>query len=116
MMIEGALTYNAYNTFISTLNTNNVGTKTLWTTTWLKASTPISGWFYLAQAVIAINALSVFGFIFYLAGKGIVFFRFAQAGLMWPLFEIPLLGVAYTNYKACSSLSSSNFAGTTDTD
>lgn len=69
----------------------------------------------LSKAVIAMNAISVFAAILAMAGKGLIFFRFAQGALMWPLIEIPLLYVAYSNYSACSTLSSSNFVGTTDT-
>lgn len=38
MAISGYLTYSAYNTFVTTLSTENVATKTLWTTSWLKTS------------------------------------------------------------------------------
>lgn len=114
MLLEGVANYMAYDSFVTTLNTNNVGTKTLWTTTWLKASTPLRGWFYLSQSVIALSSVSVLGFIFNLAGLPIVFFTFTRLALIWPIIMIPLVGVAYTQYVGCSSLSSSNFTGTTD--
>jgi len=55
------------------------------------------------------------GYMILAAGKQVLFYRFIQFGLLWPILEIPLVGLTYTTYKACSSLTSTNFQGTTDT-
>jgi hypothetical protein len=115
MAISGYLTYNAYNTFVTTLNSENVSTKTLWTTSWLKSSTPLSIWFSYSYAILFMNILSVLGFIAQLisgSSPSAVFFRLLQASLIWPVISIPLYIVTITGYTDCTSLSSSNFTGT----
>lgn len=113
MLINGYLTYSAYNTFATTLNTNNVSTKTLWTTSWLKSSTPISVWFAYSYAVMFMNGMSVIGFLAQLkGGPSTIFFRLVQASLVWPIITIPLYLVTLTKYSDCSTLSSANFTGT----
>lgn len=48
MVVDGFLTYSGYNSFGDKLNTNNVDTKTLWTTDYIKDSEPISKWYTAA--------------------------------------------------------------------
>lgn len=96
MLLDGALTYNAYNSHVTSLNTNNVGTITTWTTSWLQASTPLNTWFYLAYGLMVMNGISLLGVMVNAAGKEVLFYRFTQFGLMWPIIEIPLVGLTYT--------------------
>lgn len=97
MTIAGVLTYNAYNTFITTLNTENVATKTLWTTSWLKTSTPVVVWFNYAYITIFMNAIGVFGYMAQLkSGDSGFFFRTCQLTLVWPIITIPMWIVTMT--------------------
>ena len=113
MIVTGALTYNAFSSFASTLNSNNP-TKTLWSTSWLKSSSPLSGWFTFGYILITFNSVSFLGFVasLFAGDTSVVFYRVAQLALLYPVITVPFAILAYTNYNTCSSLSSSNFTGT----
>lgn len=56
---------------------------------------------------------SAFFYLIELAlGPSVLFFRSTQIALFWPIMTIMLLIVSFTNYSACSALTSSNFTGT----
>lgn len=113
MFIDGLLILNAYNSFVTTLNTNNVSSKTLWTESWLKSTNPIAGWYYLAYGLIVMNGFTLFFFLINTFTEKMLFFRMTQFSLFYPIMSITFSGVAYTNYKQCSSLNSDALTGTT---
>ena len=99
MIIEGYLTYNAFTSHMSTLNTSNTG-KTLWTVSWLEGTQPLSGWMWLSYILIATNSWTFVGYLISLASPdAMAFFRFSQLSLMWPIMTISFTLAAYFNYK-----------------
>jgi len=112
MFIDGFLILNAYNSFVTTLNTNNVSSKTLWTESWLKSTNPVAGWYYLAYGLIFMNGITLTGFLVNLMTEKMLFFRITQFSLFYPVMSVVFTGAAYTNYKQCSSLNADALTGT----
>lgn len=117
--IAGGLTYNAFTSWASDAVTKKVTNNTAWTTSYVEGAAPMANNIQYAQLQSGLN----FGILFWgvinklLGGNGglinMIWYRYAQLSLLWPLVNIGVAFNAENGYKTCGDLTTTQFDSTT---
>lgn len=105
LLVDGYLTYNAYDTLATNLVTNKLS-GTSWTTSTVKSTQPISYWIYSSYVAMGLESISVLGWLMGAMGNKKAFFKIAKMAMLFPLIEAAMWSFTYFSYTACSSATS----------
>jgi len=115
--IAAGLTYNAYNSFATTLYNARTTNNTAWTTSWITSTKPVSYWINSSYWGMFLQFFSVVGWILGIAGMKGPFLMLFQVSQAFPALELIAWLYTYMSYTACdsSTLTSTQFNKTTTT-
>jgi hypothetical protein len=119
MVIAAGLTTNSFNGWITDVIAAKVTNNTAWTTSYMTGADPVSSWFTAAytQSSLHFGMVVWFGLNQVLGNNGglvnMLFYRFAQLSLIFPLIDLGLTFRAKNGYKKCGDLTITQFDKTT---
>lgn len=117
--IAAGLTYNAFTSWASDAVAAKVTNNTAWTTSYVEGAAPMSNNINYAQLQGSLNSGIVFLGLLnkFLGGNGglvnMIWYRYAQLSLLWPLINIGYAFNAENGYKTCGDLTATQFDSTT---